>query len=125
MGAGEVRPTSGCGGGGGSGLGRLLRPFFVVRSGPRREELAGLFEVVLLDEDLELGEAVDRERIDERRGPAADHGRDAVAGQEVLDQVRFEGTVDARDLNEVRAVFLGLAAVVIVGHARPPFLRAR
>lgn len=125
MGAEGVRATSGCGGCGGTSLGRLFRLLFVVGSGHRGDEIAGFFEVALLDQDLELGEAVDRQWVDERRGAAADDDGDAVARQEVLDQVRFERTVDARELGEVGVVLLGRTAVTIFGHARPPFLKAR
>ncbi len=116
--------TSRWGSGTGDRLSRLVRLLVGVGSGHRGDELTGLFEVALLDQDLELGQPVDRQRIDERRGPAADHDRDAMAFQEVLDQVRFERAVNARDLGQVGAVALGMV-VMVVRHGRGPFFEAR
>jgi hypothetical protein len=106
-------------------LGRLLRLFVSLVRRHRGDELAGLFKVAFLDEDLELGQSVDREGVDERRRAAADDGRDAVAFQEALDQVSFERTVDPRNLDEVGGVAVRLASVAIFRHARSPFFAAR
>lgn len=116
--------TSRCGGRRGTGSAGLFRPFFVVvlgdwvargdrvvRSGQRGDEITGLFDVFLLDEDLELRHPVDGEGIDERSRPAADDGDDAVAPEEVLDQVRFERALDASDFDEV----------FVFGHGGVPF----
>ena len=104
-------------------LGRLFRPFLVVRNGHCDDEIAGLFEVRLLDEDLELGHPVDGQGIDERGRAAADDGDDTVAFEEVLDQVRFERAEDAGDLDKV--FVLRRMAVIVVGHGLVPFLDPR
>ncbi len=104
MGGDQGRYTSGWAGPVGAASGRVFRPLFAVGRRHRRDEVAGLRDVSRLDEDLEFGHPVDGERVDERRGPAADDGGDAVALQEVLDQVRFEWALDARDLDKVGVV---------------------
>ena len=116
MGQKRERDTSGCGPTGGAVLGRLLRPAVIVWSGHRGDEIPGLFEVPSLDQDLELGQSVDREGIDERGHLAADDGRDAVASEEVFDQVRFERPENARDLDEVGVFVARRSAVVFFGH---------
>lgn len=123
--------TSGCGTGRGARLDRLFRPFVIVGNGHRGDKPAGLFEVLLLDEDLELGHSVDGQGIDERGRPAADDGGDAVAFEEALDHVRFERAEDPSELGEVGVVLmrrvtrLSRTAVVVFGHGRSPFLNER
>jgi len=124
MGKDQARNTSGCGGREGMVLGRLLRSFVVVRSRHRGDELAGPFEVRLLDKNLELGHPVDGQRIDEGRRLAADDRSDAVAFEEVLDQVRFERAVNARGLGEVGGISRR-AAVVMFRHGVCLFRDAR
>ena len=117
--------TSDCGAARGVVLGRFIRPSVLVGSGHRGDEVPGLFDVHFLDEDLELGQAVDREGIDPRGCPAADDGCDAVAFEEILDQVRFERAVDAGELGEVGVMVLRRSAVVVFRHGGEPFLDAR
>ncbi len=125
MGQKRGRDTSDCGTARGVVLGRLLRPSVLVGSGHRGDEVPGFFKVRFLDQDLELGQAVDREGIDPRGHPAADDGHDAVAFEEVFDQVRFERAVDAGELDEVGVIVLRRSAVVIFRHGEKPFLDAR
>lgn len=93
-----------------------------VRRGPSGEQLLGFFKIVLLDKDLELGQTVDRQRIDERGRPAAHDAKDAVAFQEILDQLPFEGSPNAGDLLEVPGLFRPAVLCVLVAHGSSPFL---
>ena len=103
----------------------LFGALFRVRRGHGGDELAGLFQVLLLDQDLEFGQPIDREGIDEGRRPAADDGGDAVTFEETLDQVRFERAVDARGFDEVGAVIAWLVLFIGFGHGSRPFFASR
>lgn len=103
----------------------LFGALFVVRGGPAGDEFFGLFPVLFLDQDLEFGQPVDGEGIDEGRCAAADDRGDAVASEEVLDQVRFERAEDARDFDEVGVVVLRLVFFIGFGHGDRPFLESR
>ncbi len=126
MGRKEDGNTSGCGGACRARLGRILGAFFVVRSWPRGDDLAGLLRVRLLHEDLEFGQPVDGEGVDEGGHAAADDAGDAVAFEKVLDQVRFERAEDARDLDEVGVVLRpatrsSRTGGIVFGHETGPF----
>ena len=124
MGLDQAGNTSGWGAAKGPGSAGFFGPVLIVRGGHRGDELARFFEVRFLDEDLEFGQPVDGQGVDEGRRPAADDRADAVAFEEVSDQVRFERPVDAGGLDEVGFVPLG-AAVVVLSHGRIPFRRPR